>query len=97
MISENKDRYKEKALHGMFFVNTTEGRDASTWTQLSQGDSRKESEGMIVATQDQALRTRHICKEIDKEDIPSECRLCSDREENIAHIMAECRIFAQKQ
>ena len=29
---QRQDGRKEKALHGMFWVNTTEGRDASIWT-----------------------------------------------------------------
>ena len=49
--------YKDKALHGMFLVNTIEGKNASTWTWLSQGKF-KETEGMLMVAQDQALRTR---------------------------------------
>ena len=41
-----------------------EGRDANTWKWLSQSDFKRETEGMIEAAQDQALRTSYMQKEI---------------------------------
>ena len=94
---ERLEKYKSKTLHGKFITNTQEGRDDCTWAWLRKGDLKKETEGMIMAAQDQALRTRYIRKEIDKEDISSKCRLCDEREETIAHIVSECKMLAQKQ
>ena len=60
MASENKDKYKEKAIHEMFLVNTMEGINASTWTRLIQGDFKKETKGMIITAENQTLRIRYI-------------------------------------
>ena len=57
---QRQEKYKEKALCRMFLVNTIKGRDASTWTWLNQGEFKKETEGMIMVAQDQALTTRYI-------------------------------------
>ena len=94
---EKLENYKQKTLHGKFYTNTQEGRDDCTWTWLCKGDLKKETEGMLMAAQDQALRTRYIRKIIDKEDICSKCRMCNEREETIAHILSECKMLAQKQ
>ena len=50
-----------------------------------------------MAAQDQALRTNAIKKMIDKQDISPMCRLCGEREETISHVVAECKMLAQKQ
>ena len=90
-------RYEEKNLHGKFYSATKKNRDTKSWTWLQQGELKKETEGMLTAAQDQALRTRYIRKVIDKEDISAMCRLCGERDETIAHIVSECKMLAQKQ
>ena len=52
---------------------------------------------MLMAAQDQALRTKYIRKVIDKEDVAATCRLCGERHETVAHIISECKMLAQKQ
>ena len=39
---------------------------------------------MIMAAQDQAIRTRWVQKNIDKMDITETCRMCGDKEETSA-------------
>ena len=93
---ERLNKYKEKRLHGQFYRSIEEKRDKISWNWLKNGDLKKETEGMLMAAQDQALRTRHIRKVIDKEDIDGKCRLCGERDETIAHIVSECKKLAQK-
>ena len=50
---------------------------------------------MIMAAQEQAIRTRKIRKVIDKENIDGKYRLCGDREETVAHILSECKMLGQ--
>ena len=91
----HKESYNQKVLHGQFYKNTEKVRDPLTWDWLKKGYLKKETEGMIMAAQDQALRTRYIGKEIDKEDISAECRLCNERNETVSHIVSECKMLAQ--
>ena len=87
----------EKNLHGQFFRNTEENMDESSWTWLKNGYLKRETEGMLMAAQDQALRTNAIKNKIDKVNISPLCRLCGERDETVAHVVAECKMLAQKQ
>ena len=54
-------------------------------------------EYLLIAALDNAKRTNHIKARIDKTQQNSECRLCSDRDETINHIIGECSKLAQKE
>ena len=47
---------------------------------------KRETEGLIMAAQDQALRTNSIKYRIDKQTISAACRMYEGREESISHI-----------
>ena len=57
---ERKERFQEKQLNGQFWRYTAEVRDKKTWEYLKKGRLKKETEGMIMAAQDQALKTKSI-------------------------------------
>ena len=57
----------------------------------------RETESLLIAAQDNAVRTNHIKARIDKTQQNSKCRLCSDRYETIRHIISECSKLAQKE
>ena len=57
---------------------------------------KKETESLLIAAQDNAVRPNHIKARIDKTQQNSKCRLCSDRDETITHIINECSKLAQK-
>ena len=52
---------------------------------------------MIIAAQNNAIRTNHIKVGIDKTQQNSKCRLCGDRDETINHIISECSKLVQKE
>ena len=52
---------------------------------------------MIMAAQDQALRTRYIQRSIDGTNIYPKCRGCNQKDETINHIASEGPALAQKQ
>ena len=56
----------------------------------------RETESLLIAAQDNAIRTNHIKARIDKTQQNSKCRLCGDRDETINHIISECNKLAQK-
>ena len=92
---KRKEQWKEKVLHGKFLRDTEEVRDAETWGWMRKGYLKKETEGMIIAAQDQALRTNWIKKNIDKQNISEKCRMCGQRDESVNHIVAESTKLAQ--
>ena len=70
--------------------------DASSWNWLYQQDLKKETEGLLIAAQDQALRTNYIKHKIDK--VPGSsplCRMCRNHNETIDHILSACPKLAQ--
>ena len=76
-------------------INIISHRKTSTW--LRKGNLKRETESLITAAQDNAIRTNHIKARIDKTQQNSKCRLCGDRDETINHIISECCKLAQKE
>ena len=72
-------------------MGTEDVRDPRTWDWLKRGTLKKETECLLTAAQDQALRTNYIRNMIDKQDVSPMCRLCGEREESVSHIVTECK------
>ena len=68
-----------------------------TWTWLRKGNFKRETESLLIAAQNNAIRTNHIKVRIDKMQQNSKCRLCGDRDKTINHIINECSKLAQKE
>ena len=62
---ERKERFQGKQLQGQFWRNTLI-RDKKTWEWLKKGRLKKDMEGMIIAAQDEVLRSNNIKRIIDK-------------------------------
>ena len=62
---------------------------------MKRGTLKKETDGLLTAAQDQALRTNYIRNKIDRQDVSPMCRLCGEREETVSHITTECNKLAQ--
>ena len=58
---------------------------------------KRETESLLMATQNSAIRTNHIKARIDKTPQNSKCRLYGDRDKSINHIISECSKLAQKE
>ena len=54
-------------------------------------------ESLLIAAQDNAIRTNHIEARIDKTQQNSKCRLCGNRDETINHIISEYSKLAQRE
>ena len=67
-----------------------------TWTRLRKGNLKIETESILIAAQNNAIRTKHIKVRIDKTQQNSKCRLCSDRDETITYIISKCLKLVQK-
>ena len=77
--------------------NTESVLDKATWLWLRKGTLKNETEGTIIAAQDQALQTNAIRNKIDKQDMIPLCKMCEERDETISHVVAECKKLAQPQ
>ena len=69
-----------KPLYGAFLRGAVDAEEHHIWRWLSRGQLKNETEGLITAVQDQALRTKTIKSIIDMENIPKTCRLYVERE-----------------
>ena len=48
------------------------------WTLLRKGTLKRETESLIIATQNNAIRISHIQARIDKTQQNNKCRLCDN-------------------
>ena len=68
-----------------------------TRTWLRKGNFKRETESLLIAAKNNAIRTSHIKARIDKTQQNSKCKLCSDRDKTINHLISRCSKFAQKE
>ena len=64
---------------------------------IKNGFLKKETEGMLFAAQEQALRTNAIKAKIDKQPVSPKCRFCGKTSETVMHLVSGCSKLAQKQ
>ena len=97
MTTTKKQKLEKKQLYGGFKWLINNISRQKTWTWLRKGNLMKETECLQIAAQDNAIRTNHIKASIDKTQQNSKCRLYSDRDEMINHIISECSKLTQKE
>ena len=91
-----KQKWEVKQLYGRFKRLISNFSHDKIWTWLRKGNFKRETESLLIATQNNAVRTNHIKARIDKTQQNSKCRLCGDRDETINHIISESCKLAQK-
>ena len=64
---------------------------------LRKGNLKRETESLLIAAQNNAIRTNFGKAKIDKTQQNSRCRLRGDRDKAIKHIISECIKLAQKE
>ena len=64
---------------------------------MQNGTLKRDTESLIFAAQEQALRTIVIQGMIDKSQDQTECGICSRADETINHIVSECPKLAQRE
>ena len=89
--------WEEKVLHGQYLRQTKEVRSDQGWAWLQNGDLKRETESLIVAAQNQSIRTNLVKARIDKSQGDSLCRVCRKVDESIYHIVSGCSKLAQKE
>ena len=97
MTITRKQKWEGKKLYGHFKRLISNISHEKTWMWLKKENFKRESESLLIAAQNNAIRTNHIKARIDKMQQNSKCRLCDDRDETINHIINECSKLAQKE
>ena len=97
MTTIKKQKWEGKQLHGRFKRQINNISNDKTWTWLRKESFKRETESLLMAVQNNAIKTNHIKARIDKTQQNSKCRLCGDKKETISHIISECSKLAQKE
>ena len=85
MTRTRKQKWEGKQLYGHFKRLINNISHQKTWTWLRKGNLRRETEFLLIAAQDNAIRTNHIKARIDKTQQNSKCRLCGERRYDQSH------------
>ena len=97
MIIIRKQKREEKQFYGRFKRLINNSSLEKTWTWPRKGNFTRKTESLLMAAQNNAIRTNHIQARIYKTQQNSKYRLCGDRDETINHIISECSKLAQKE
>ena len=78
-LKEGPDRNgkpnEKKTLHGQFLRQTEDLADKVKWAWLTDGTLKRETESLIMAAQEQALRTNLVKAKIDQSQEHSKGRM----------------------
>ena len=90
------DTWKQKPLHGQYALRSEKAdvdlRDTHQW--LRSAGLKAETEGFIIAAQDQSLSTRNFQANILHNGADPKCRICDKSTETIDHIVSGCSVLA---
>ena len=84
-------------LYGQFVRQNENQRNDETWTWLKEGKLKRETESLIIAVQDRAIRTNYVTATIDRSQEDPKCRMCKQNNETISHIVSGYPKLAQKE
>ena len=89
MTITRKQKWEGKQFYGRFerLINNISLVKTCTWQR--KGNFKRETEYLLIAAQNSAIRTNHIKAKIEKTQQNNKCRLCADRDETINHIISE--------
>ncbi|XP_044760181.1 uncharacterized protein LOC123317642 [Coccinella septempunctata] len=98
-VEELIEEWSSKALHGRYpgCLKKENINKKESLTYLTAGYLFPETEGRLLAIQDQVVPTRMYQKSIAKLDVPSDrCRKCSQAPETLQHVTSSCPILAPR-
>ena len=96
---EMQQKWRDKPMHGQYIQRLekadTDIESTNNWLRSSQ--LKGETEGFIIAAQDQSLTTRLYQSQIIKDGTDPKCRLCNQHNESIDHIVSSCPALAKQE
>ena len=93
---EKMDQLRSMELHGQFERDTDDKKSEKSWHWLRNGNLKRETENLLSAAQEQALKT-NLVRKIYHKDVSNKCRLCGAHVENVLHIVSGCSMLALKE
>ena len=96
-MREKKELWKNKRMYGQFVREMPETTDDKETYWLRKADLKVETEAMLCAAQEEAIRTNYVKHKIDKTAQSPLCRMCDKKSETISHIVSEREQLAQKE
>ena len=72
-------------------------QDQKRWQWLKAGELKRETESLICAVHEQALRTNAVKNGIDHQYVSPVCRLCKEKVEKVTHFVSSCSTLAGNQ
>ena len=96
-LKQLKSSWQQKPLHGKFpeRAQKPDIDQQSTFAWLKSSTLKIETEGFILAAQDQSLKTKNYLKNIMKTSQDSSCRFCKENQETIDHLISGCPTLAK--
>ena len=85
-----------RKMYGYFKTQTSKIALEKTWTWLRNGDFNKGGESLLIAAQNNAIRTNYIKAKIDNTQQNNKCKLRGERDETVNHIIIDCSKLVQK-
>ena len=96
MKSLKEEKWKNRALHGQYLKILEKPHvDLVTTNKWLLSNLKGETEGLLVVAQDQSLNTRNYQKVICDQQVESKCRMYSQHEETVNHILSGCEVLAR--
>ena len=81
-MKKTEERWREKKMYGQYCREMNEEVDMeNTWLWMRKSVLKPETEALICAAQEQALRMNYIKHKIDKTAASAMCRMCNERGE----------------
>ncbi|XP_063585774.1 uncharacterized protein LOC134763144 [Penaeus indicus] len=95
-LRQTAERWNQKSLHGKYPLCCQQADVDQTATHqwLRSSGLKAETEGSILAAQDQSLFTRNYQANILKNGANEKCRFCDTHKETIDHLISGCPVLA---
>ena len=74
--------WEDKSLHGQYLRQTKEDSSEQSWALLQNGDLKRETESLIIAVQNQCIRTKLVKGKIEKTRKETLCPLSIKADES---------------
>jgi hypothetical protein len=98
-LDKLENNWRSKALHGKFAERASQAdvNKDCTFLWLKSSNLKAETEGFIMAAQDQSLKTKNYLRNIMKVGGDGKCRYCKQYLETIDHLVSGCPTLAKSE